>query len=99
MKLDDFLLKFKGKLNDLQKKFILNIYFPDFGEQGLDLIEPEFVINKPDGSGVYKIDFVIKTSYRRYAIECDGLYYHASGAVPVDYFNHLQEKQNEIENQ
>ncbi len=96
MKLNDFLFTHKKKLNDLAKTFIINVYYKDFGERGLDFITPEYEIPKPDGSGVYRIDFVIKTKFKKYAIECDGLYYHASGAVTKEYFDHLQNKQNEI---
>jgi superfamily II DNA or RNA helicase len=96
MKLNDFLFKHKNKINDLGKAFIINVYYKDFGEKGLDYITPEYEISKPDGSGVYRIDFVIKTKFKKYAIECDGLYYHAQGAVTKEYFNHLQNKQNEI---
>jgi superfamily II DNA or RNA helicase len=96
MKLNDFLFKNRKKLNDLAKTFIINVYYKDFGEKGLDLITPEYEIPKPDGSGVYRIDFVIETKFKKYAVECDGLYYHASGAVTREYFNHLQNKQNEI---
>lgn len=95
MKLNDFLFKYKNKLNDLGKTFIINVYYKDFGEKGLDYITPEYEIPKPDGSGVYRIDFVITTKFKKYAIECDGLYYHAQGAVTKEYFNHLQNKQNE----
>ncbi len=96
MKLNDFLFIYRKKLNDLARTFIINVYYKDFGEKGLDFITPEYEIPKPDGSGVYRIDFVIQTKFKKYAIETDGLYYHASGAVTKKYFNHLQNKQNEI---
>lgn len=96
MKLEDFLYKYRTKLNDLEKTFILNVFFRDFGELGLDYIEPQVRIEKPDGSGYWEIDFVIKTKRAKYAIECDGLYSHAEGAVDVEYFDNLQKKQNEI---
>lgn len=98
MTLEEYLLKYKTKLNNLQEVFIKTVFYPDFGELGLDLLMPETEIAKPDGSGVYRIDFTIETKYKKYAIECDGLYYHAEGAVTNDYFNELQKKQNEIIN-
>lgn len=96
MKLEEYILKNRTKLNSLQETFLRNVYFPDFGEKGLELITPEYEIPKADGSGVYRIDFIIETDYKKYAIETDGLYYHAEAAVTADYFNELQKKQNEI---
>jgi superfamily II DNA or RNA helicase len=96
MKLNDYLLKNKNKLNNLEENFLINIYFKDFGEKGLDFITPQVKINKPLGEGVWYIDFTINTKYRKYAIECDGLYSHAKGAVTPEYFENLQKKQNEI---
>jgi len=96
MRLNNYLYKHRKALNDLAKTFLINVYYKDFGEKGLDYITPEYEIPKPDGSGVYRIDFVIETKFKKYAIECDGLYYHAKGAVTREYFDHLQKKQNEI---
>lgn len=96
MTLEEYILKNRTKLNSLQEAFLRNVYFPDFGEKGLELLTPEYEISKADGSGVYRIDFIIETNYRKYAIETDGLYYHAEAAVTADYFNELQKKQNEI---
>jgi superfamily II DNA or RNA helicase len=73
---------------------MINIFFKDYGEKGLDFIEPQFELRKPDGSGVWKYDFFVKTKYGKYIIETDGLYSHAQGAVTTDYFDNLQEKSN-----
>ena len=96
MTLEKYILKYRNKLNNLQEVFVRTVFYTDFGELGLDLLEPETEIAKPDGSGFYRIDFTINTKYKKYAIECDGLYYHAAGAVTTEYFNELQKKQNEI---
>ena len=96
MKFSDYLLKYRSKLNNLEETFIKNVFYADFGELGLDYIEPQVEIEKPDGSGHWYIDFVITTKRAKYAIECDGLYSHVESAVDVEYFNNLQNKQNEI---
>jgi len=44
MKLDSFLEKNNSKLNYLEKKFITDIYFKEYGEIGLDIIEPQNVV-------------------------------------------------------
>ena len=92
MKLTDYLLKYKGKLNNLEKTFLINVFFKDFGEKGLDFITPQVKINKPLGDGFWLIDFVIKTKYARYAIECDGLYAHAEGATTPDYYDNFTQR-------
>lgn len=98
MELKDYLLKYKGKLNNLEEEFLFHVFLKDFGEVGLDYIVPQVPIKKPTGEGNWFIDFVIETKYKKYAIECDGLYSHAAGAVTPEYFDNLQNKQNEIQN-
>jgi hypothetical protein len=62
--------------------------------------KPDIFAGSYDSTGEkYFIDFTLETESNRYAIETDGLYYHASGAVGADYFEKLQRKQNEIINQ
>jgi superfamily II DNA or RNA helicase len=98
MKLQEYLSKYKTKLNNLEENFLINVFYKDFGERGLDLIVPQVKIEKPLGEGKWYLDFVIETNHGKYAIECDGLYSHVQGAVTTEYFDNLQKKQNEIIN-
>ncbi len=97
MQLSKFLERYSSKMNYLEKSFITNVYYEDFGEDGLDLIEPQVEIDRNDGTGrIWRLDFVISTQYSQYAIECNGFNYHAEGIVSKDRFNELQQKSNEI---
>ncbi len=102
MTIDAFLDKYPVLHSDkayLERKFIYDIFYPDYGNEGLALLNYQTEIyNDSTGEG-YFIDFTIETNSEKYAIETDGLYYHASGAVDADYFERLQRKQNEIINQ
>ena len=83
----------------LERKFLYEVFYPDYGEEGLDLLQHQTEIYNDSTGEKYFIDFTLETESNRYAIETDGLYYHASGAVGADYFEKLQRKQNEIINQ
>ena len=101
MKLDDYLEKYRGALNSLEESFIRNIFFKDYGEEGLDKIIPQVEIQREDGSGrVFKIDFVVTTGNKRYAIETHGFHSHDESGIYVrnkkDRFNELQRKNNLI---
>ena len=100
MKIRDFLLKNEKKLGFLERKFITDIYYPDYGEAGLDLITPEVNIDRNDHTNrKWRIDFVIKTKKNKFAIETDGYNYHAPGKVSSERFNELIRKHNECEKQ
>ena len=97
MTINDFIEIHGTKMRYLETTFLKYVFYADYGEQGLDLIEPEVEIDRDDGTGrKWRIDFVVTTSSRKYAIECDGFSYHAAGAVSKEAFDELQEKQNEI---
>lgn len=97
MKLVDFISKHGKRMGYLENTFLQNVYFKDYGEEGLDLIEPEVNIDRNDGtSRNWRLDFVVKTKNRKYSIECDGYSYHAPGQVSRERFNELEEKKNEI---
>lgn len=83
----------------LERKFLQEVFFSDYGNEGLDLLKYQTRIYNESTDETYEIDFTLETSDGIYAIETDGLYYHASGAVGSDYFERLQRKQNEIINQ
>ena len=97
MKIETFLEKHGSKMRHLETIFLKDVFFRDFGEQGLDLIEPEVEITRNDGtSRKWRIDFVVTTKSTKYAIECNGFNYHAAGMVSKERFDDLQEKSNEI---
>jgi superfamily II DNA or RNA helicase len=80
----------------LERKFLIDVFFEDYGENGLDLILPEVEIPRNDGSGrKYRLDFVVQTKNGKYAIECDGFNYHAAGLVSRERFDELEAKRNE----
>lgn len=96
MTLNDYLKKYGKKMGFLENSFLQNVYYPDYGEEGLDLIEPEVNIDRGDGSDrKWRIDFVVNTKDRKYAIECDGFNYHAAGMVSRERFNELESKRNQ----
>ena len=92
----EFLELNETKMNYLEKIFF-EIFYQDYGDEGLSLLTPQFIIERPDGSGrEWRYDFLIETDQQKYIIETDGLYYHASGSVTPEYFTNLQDKQNYI---
>ena len=98
MELDIFLEKNSG-LNYIEKKFITDIFFKEYGQVGLDLIKPQVEIPRGDGSDkIFRIDFVVETSNRRYAIETHGFHAHSPEGRHVDEerFDVLQSKNNLI---
>lgn len=83
----------------LERKFLYEVFYPDYGEKGLELLRHQTEIFNDSTGEKYYIDFTLETDSGTYAIETDGLYYHASGGVDASYFERLQRKQNEIINQ
>lgn len=83
----------------LERRFVQEVFYPDYGEKGLDLLEYQTTLYDESNNEKYEIDFTLETPTEKYAIETDGLYYHASGAVTADYFERLQRKQNFIVNE
>lgn len=96
MTLNNFMKIHGSKMGYLERSFLENIYFVDYGENGLELIQSEVNIERNDGTGrQWRIDFVITTKTNRFAIECDGYNYHAPGMVSKERFNELETKRNE----
>ena len=90
----EFLELNETKMNYLEKIFF-EIFYQDYGDEGLSLLTPQFIIESADGSGrEWRYDFLIETDQQKYIIETDGLYYHTSGSVTPEYFTNLQDKQN-----
>jgi hypothetical protein len=62
MKLSEFSNKYGSKMKHLETIFLRDVFYKDFGEEGLDLIEPEIEISRNDGTTrKWRIDFVINT--------------------------------------
>lgn len=96
MTVDKFMSLHGTKMGFLETTFLKTVYYEDYGSSGLDLIEPEVVISRNDGTDkTWRIDFVVTTKLKRYAIECDGFSYHAAGMVSKERFNELEAKRNE----
>jgi superfamily II DNA or RNA helicase len=96
MKIEKFLSSHGKIMGYLETTFLKNVYFEDYGDDGLDVIKPEVKIDRNDGSGrKWRLDFVVKTKKRKYAIECDGFNYHAAGMVSRERFDELEAKRNE----
>lgn len=96
MTLTEFLKIHGSKMGFLEQAFLKNIFYVDYGDSGLDLITPEFELERNDGTNrTWRIDFVISTKTNKYAIECDGFNYHAPGMVSRERFNELETKRNE----
>lgn len=96
MTISEFISLNGKKMGYLETTFLRNVFFADFGNEGLDLIEPEVDIDRNDGSGrKWRLDFVVTTKNRKYAIECDGFNYHAAGLVTRERFDELEAKRNE----
>ncbi len=101
MLLEDYISKYRGKLGHLEESFIRNVFFKDYGEEGLDFIEPQVEMEREDGSGrVFIIDFVVTTVNKKYAIETHGFHSHDETGIFVrnkkDRFDELQRKNNFI---
>ena len=94
MELTTFFEKYNTDLrNPLMSAFINNVYYKDFGKIGLDKIKPEVELNRNDGSGrKYKIDFVVTTTFRKYAIELHGYNFHSPDRVGKERFDELNKK-------
>lgn len=96
MTLNEFMDLHGSKMGYLETAFLKTIFHEDYGDSGLDMIEPEVNIPRNDGSErTWRIDFVVTTSNGKYAIECDGFNYHAAGMVSKERFNELESKRNE----
>lgn len=96
MKLADFLDKYGSRMGYLETTFLKYVFYADYGEVGLDLIVPEVNIPRDDGTGKsWRLDFVVTTNTKKFAIECDGFSYHAAGMVSKERFDELERKRNE----
>lgn len=93
-KMDDFIEKNRTKLNNLEELFVRDVLHSDYGDDVLDYLQVQHVLERPEG-GVWKYDFLLESpSGNKYIIETDGLYSHAEKVLTAEYFDNLQKKQN-----
>jgi superfamily II DNA or RNA helicase len=97
MKLSEFMELYSSKMNDIEKEFVEQVFFPYAGENGLDYLKVQTPFEDSQ-SKKRKLDFTIQTDKYKYVIEIDGYTYHAEGAqrVSPDYFDDLLIKQNDL---
>lgn len=78
----------------LEKEFIENVFYPEFGNNGLSYLEYQKGITDSIHRRHYYIDFVIQLEDKKYAIELDGYNYHAK--LSPKEFEKQEERTNEI---
>lgn len=92
MTYDDFIDKYSKKgITQSGKAFIDKVFFPLYGEYGLDFIEPE--VSFSTQSSNYRIDFIVNTPYKYYLFEIDDPSHHAGSKSYAD----SMEKKNDID--
>jgi superfamily II DNA or RNA helicase len=96
MKLEEYFIKFpKAKSTYSNRKFLEEIFYPLYGERGLDkLLNEEFFIDEENNRRF--IDFVVKSDYTEYAIEIDDHGTHAPTAIPREAYSKDLVKKNSL---
>lgn len=97
MQLIDYMQQNESKMNDIEKQFVEDVFYPYAGENGLDYLNAQTPFEDFE-CRIRKLDFTIATNRFRYVIEIDGYTYHAEGAqrVSPEYFDDLIMKQNDL---
>lgn len=97
MKIIDFIQENETKMNDIERRFVEDVFYPYAGENGLDYLKAQTPFEDSE-CRTRKLDFTIDTNRFRYVIEIDGYTYHAEGAqrVSPEYFDDLLTKQNDL---
>ncbi len=101
MKYTDF-IRFNPQLNSndayLERLFLDKVFFPEFGENGLDHLSYQYRILDQRSNRFFYIDFVVwGTGNRKYAIELDGRTYHTN--MSSDRFDREENRTNEVTRQ
>ena len=78
----------------LEKEFLENVFYPEFGDAGLEYLTYQKKIYDSSHRRSYYIDFVVNVDGRRFAIELDGYNYH--GKLSAKEFEKQEERTNEI---
>ncbi len=81
----------------LEKQFLETVFYPEFGDVGLQYLEYQKRIYDEAYMRNYYIDFVIVVNDKKYAIELDGYNYH--GKLTAKEFEKQEERTNEITRQ
>jgi len=82
MTLEDFFKNFATKTGGITpsgRAFIEKVFYPVYGEYGLDFIEPE--VDFKTQRHLRRIDFVVKTPYKHYLLEIDESSHHRNSEV------------------
>ena len=97
MRLIDFIQENESKMNDIERRFVEDVFYPYAGENGLDYLKAQTPFEDSE-CRTRKLDFTVDTNRFRYVIEIDGYTYHAEGAqrVSPEYFDDLLQKQNDL---
>lgn len=78
MQLIDYMQQNESKMNDIEKQFVEDVFYPYAGENGLDYLNAQTPFEDFE-CRIRKLDFTIATNRFRYVIEIDGYTYHAEG--------------------
>ncbi len=100
MKLEDYFIKYPHCRRPESKKvktfgnysFITELFYPTWGERGLDRLENEFNFTDAEGNK-RRIDFVLHGDNGKYAIEVDDPTHHQ---ISAEDYSHDQLKKNSI---
>ena len=96
MKLEDYFLKNpKAKSTYSNKTFLEEIFYPLYGERGLDKLLSEVPFIDEEHNNRF-IDFVVKSDYAEYAIEVDDHGTHAPTAIPRAAYSQDLVKKNSL---
>ncbi|OZU89074.1 hypothetical protein CIL03_08645 [Virgibacillus indicus] len=97
MQLQEFIQLYANKMNDIEKDFVEQVFYPYGGENALDYLRVQTPFEDSQAKK-RRLDFTIETEKYKYVIEIDGYTYHADGAARVspDYFDDLLIKQNDL---
>lgn len=97
MELKVFLEQNQTHMNEIETRFVEDVFYPYAGENGLDYLKAQTPFEDSE-CRTRKLDFTITTNRFRYVIEIDGYTYHAEGAqrVSPEYFDDLLIKQNDL---
>lgn len=97
MILQNFLDKYGSKMNEIERQFVEDVFYPYAGENGLDYLQAQTPFEDSE-CRTRKLDFTLSTNRYNYVIEIDGYTYHAEGATRVtpEYFDDLLMKHNDL---